>query len=311
MQDPRTLKRASAISYGVVVHGGVGSPLRWNDGCKKACTAAFERLKIGSSALDAVVEAARMLEDDGRFNAGSGSTLRLDGKTIEMDAGLMDSQGHLGIVISVRNVRNPILLARALMQTPHVALSGEGARLFARKQGLKRFGRPSRHSRERYRRLLLTIKRGELGEHDPRWEDCDIRSLWNFEVPYAEIFGTDTIGAVALDRDGNFAVANSTGGASPMLLGRVGDSPMIGCGFHAGPAAAVACTGIGEEIIKKMLARNVYDSVVDKEDVREAGRKSLSDIPGKIPVGLIAITRIGHAITSNRQMAHYALIQER
>ena len=299
------------ISYGVVVHGGVGSPLRWNDGCKKACTAAFELLKRGSSALDAVVEAARMLEDDGRFNAGSGSTLRLDGKTIEMDAGLMDSQGHLGMVISVRNVRNPILLARALMQTPHVALAGEGANLFARRQHLKLFNRPSRHSRERHRILLRMIKKGGLGKHDPRWEDCDIRSLWNFEVPYDVILGTDTIGAVALDRDGNFAVANSTGGASPMLLGRVGDSPMIGCGFYAGPAAAVACTGIGEEIIKKMLARNIYDSVVDKEDVREASRKSLTDIPGKIPVGLIAITKTGCAITSNRQMAHYALIQER
>ena len=178
---------------------GLGLPYASVTGARKPAHAAFELLKRGSSALDAVVEAARMLEDDGRFNAGSGSTLRLDGKTIEMDAGLMDSQGHLGIVISVRNVRNPILLAHALMQTPHVALAGEGADLFARRQGLKRFNRPSRHSRERYRRLLRTIKKGRLGEHDPRWEDCDIRSLWNFEVPYDVILGTDTIGAVALD----------------------------------------------------------------------------------------------------------------
>ena len=309
--DPGTLERASAISYGVVVHGGVGSPARFSDGCKKACASAFELLKRGSSALDAVVEAARMLEDDGRFNAGSGSTLRLDGKTIEMDAGLMDSQGHLGIVISVRNVRNPILLAHALMQTPHVALAGEGANLFARKQHLKRFNRPSRHSRERYKRLLRMIKRGELGEHDPRWEDCDIRSLWNFEVPYDVILGTDTIGAVALDRGGNLAVANSTGGASPMLLGRVGDSPMIGCGFYAGPAAAVACTGIGEEIIKKMLARAVHDLIADNEEVREACRKGTRPFPGKTPVGVIAISTRGCAVVSNRQMAHYALIQER
>ena len=299
------------IQYGVVVHGGVGSPTRFSDGCKKACTSAFELLKRGSSALDAVVEAARMLEDDGRFNAGSGSTLRLDGKTIEMDAGLMDSQGHLGIVISVRNVRNPILLAHALMQTPHVALAGEGADLFAIRQGLQPFNSPSRHSRERHRILLGMIKKGGLEKHDPRWEDCDLRSLWNFEVPYDDVLGTDTIGAVALDRDGNFAVANSTGGASPMLLGRVGDSPMIGCGFYAGPAAAVACTGIGEEIIKKMLARAVYDLITDNEEVRGACRKAIRPFPGKTLVGIIAISTGGCAVVSNRQMAHAVLIKER
>src|SRR5512142_256440 len=98
------------LSYGIVVHGGAGSPLALSDGCRKACAAGFALLKKGSGALQAVIEAARILEDDGRFNAGSGSTLRLDGKTVEMDAGLMDSLGHLGIAISVRTVRNPVLL---------------------------------------------------------------------------------------------------------------------------------------------------------------------------------------------------------
>jgi L-asparaginase/beta-aspartyl-peptidase (threonine type) len=305
-----SLKRFGAISYGIVVHGGVGSPLRLSDGCKKACSSAFKLLKRGSDALEAVVEAARLLEDDGRFNAGSGSTLRLDGATVEMDAGLMDSSERLGIVISVRNVRNPILLARAMMETPHVALAGHGAELFARRRGLKPFGKPSKHSRERYRRLLRTIRQGDLGKHDPRWQDCDIRSLWNFEAPYRDIIGTDTIGAVALDKGGNLAVANSTGGASPMLLGRVGDSPLIGCGFYAGSSAAVACTGIGEEIIKRMLAKTVYDFIVHGEPAREACRNGIRPFPGNTPVGIIAISKTGCAIVSNRQMAHHALIEE-
>jgi L-asparaginase / beta-aspartyl-peptidase len=297
------------IRYGIVVHGGVGSPLRLSDGCKKACSSAFNLLKEGSGALEAVVQAARLLEDDGRFNAGSGSTLRLDGTTVEMDAGLMDSKGRLGIAISVRNVRNPILLARAIMETPHVALAAHGAELFARKRGLKPFGKPSRQSLERYKRLLHTIRQGDLGEHDPRWKECDIQSLWNFEVPFSDVIGTDTIGAVALDRGGNLAVANSTGGASPMLLGRVGDSPMIGCGFYAGSSAAVACTGTGEEIIKRMLARTVYDLIARGELAKEACRNGIRPFLSDSPVGVIAISRAGCAIVSNRQMAHYALFR--
>ena len=299
------------IHYGIVVHGGVGSPLRFSDGCKRACSSAFELLKKGSGALQAVAEAVRLLEDDGRFNAGSGSTLRLDGKTVEMDAGLMDSGEHLGIVISVRNVQNPILLAKAIMETPHVALAGQGAELFARRRGLKPLDKPSKHSRERYASLLRTIRKGGPGKHDPRWKDCDIESLWNFEGPYSAIMGTDTVGAVALDKSGNLAVANSTGGASPMLLGRVGDSPMIGCGFYAGSFAAVACTGIGEEIIKKMLARTVYDFIAHGEQVKKACRSGIRPFPGTTPAGIIAISRTGCAIVSNRPMAHHALIAER
>src|SRR3989304_7781727 len=100
------------IHYGVLAHGGAGSSSQFSDGCKAACESAFSLLETGMSALDAVVEAARILEDDGRFNAGSGSVLRLDGRTIEMDAGVMDSKNNMGMVISVRGERNPGLVAR-------------------------------------------------------------------------------------------------------------------------------------------------------------------------------------------------------
>lgn len=95
-----------------------------------------------------------------------------------------------------------------------------------------------------------------------------------------------------------------------MLLGRVGDSPMIGCGFYAGPCAAIACTGTGEEIIKKMLARTVYDLIVRGQQVRQACRGGIRPFPGDSPVGVIAISANGCAVASNRQMAHYALTEE-
>src|SRR5512135_1657580 len=131
------------IKYGIVVHGGAGTPEDYADGCRKACDQGFEMLGAGRSSLDAVIEAVRMLEDDGRFNAGSGAALRIDGKTTEMDAALMDSAGSVGIVMNVRHIRNPILLARAVLDTPHLAMAGRGAEMLAREAGLKRSYRVS------------------------------------------------------------------------------------------------------------------------------------------------------------------------
>ena len=131
-----------SISYGVVVHGGVGSSTRLRGPCEAACTRAFAMLEKGAAALDAVIEAVRLLEDDGRFNAGSGSTLRLDGKTVEMDASVMDSEGRLGVVIALRDAKNPVLVARAVTGTPHVALAGQGADLFARRMRPRRTWAP-------------------------------------------------------------------------------------------------------------------------------------------------------------------------
>jgi L-asparaginase/beta-aspartyl-peptidase (threonine type) len=299
------------IHYGIIAHGGAGSPSHFSDGCKAACKSAFDFLETGKSALDAVVEAARMLEDDGRFNAGSGSALRLDGKAIEMDASVMDSEGNLGIVIAIRNVKNPILIAKAVMNTPHVALAGEGATVFARKKGFEPFKKSSQRALERYNMVKQCIKKDKLGKESPLWKGHDIEALWNFpDVSYKEVF-CDTIGAVAIDKKGILAVANSTGGFSPMMLGRVGDSPMIGCGFYAGPACALATTGIGEMIIKKMFAKTVYDMVSHGEDIRNACEKGVAMFPREISMGIIAISKTGYAIVANTEMAHYAMVKEK
>jgi L-asparaginase/beta-aspartyl-peptidase (threonine type) len=299
------------ILYGIVAHGGAGSPSEFSDGCEKACKTAFQLLEKGGTSLDAVTEAARILEDDGRFNAGSGSVLRLDGKTIEMDASVMDSEGKIGIVIAIRNVKNPILVARAVMNTPHVALSGIGATAFARKKGFEPFYNVSKYAIERYNRLKQSINEGKLNEESPHWKGHDLKSLWNFEdISYEETF-CNTIGVVAIDKRRVFAVANSTGGFSPMLLGRVGDSAMIGCGFYAGPSGAIAATGAGEEIIKKMFAKTVYDNISKGIDVRKACKKGIEMFPPEIKAGIIAISKTDFSVEANTEMAHYVLIKER
>lgn len=250
------------------------------------------------------------MEDDGKFNAGSGSILRLDGKTIEMDASVMDSTGRLGMVIGVRDVKNPVLLARAVTETPHVAFSGEGAMRFARQHGFGPFHHVSPKAQARYDKLHRLVKDGKVRTQDKRWKDVDVRTLWNFDVPYENVFAPDTVGAVVMDREGRLAVAASTGGASPMLLGRVGDTALIGCGFYADGVAAVAATGIGEEIIRKMLAKSVHDAIQAGKDVKAACEEGVAHFPYAFPTGIIAISASGYAIVANRQMAACSLVKE-
>jgi L-asparaginase/beta-aspartyl-peptidase (threonine type) len=298
------------ISCGIVVHGGAGSSESLAGACAAICRKAFVMLRKGSPALEAAVEAVRVLEDDGRFNAGSGSTLRLDGKTVEMDAGVMDCRGRIGAVMALRNARNPVLVARALMETPHVALAGEGATLFARRMGLDPSPPISADVYKRFVKTRQLVKENKLQQRDVRWKSSDIRRLWNFEVPYDDTFPSDTVGAVALDRSGDTAVASSTGGASPMMLGRVGDTAMIGSGFYAGPKGAVAATGIGEEIIRRMLAKTVYDLIGAGKEITAACEQGVTLFSSKIAVGLVAISAEGYAIKANRQMAAYGLVEK-
>jgi L-asparaginase/beta-aspartyl-peptidase (threonine type) len=290
------------ISFGVIVHGGVGSPGEVSDGCSAACETAFRMIEAGQSALDAVTEATRLMEDDGRFNAGRGSALRLDGKTVEMDAAVMDSMGNIGSVINVRNVRNPVLVARAVVDTPHVALAGRGAEEFALRLGFQPFFEISERSRKKYEKNRKLMDEGKIGQVNPLWKGID--------ASFLKKFSSDTVGSAALDRNGIFAVAASTGGASPMMVGRVGDTPMPGCGFYAGPAGAVAATGVGEEIIKQMLAKNVYDLMGREMALQETAEKCVRLFPAEIKVGIISITRKGYGISANDSMAHYAMVRE-
>jgi L-asparaginase / beta-aspartyl-peptidase len=311
MQGPdREPDSSSPISYGIVVHGGVGSSIRLKSACKAVCKAGFTILERGGHAVDAVVEAVRLLEDDGRFNAGRGSVLRLDGRTMEMDASVMDSEGRLGAVMVLKVARNPILVARAVAETPHVALAGLGADQFARQMAFPESGPPSGKALRRHRAMLRLIKDGKLREKDARWKTSDLRRLWNFPTPIDDVLSTDTVGAVAIDGQGRFAVANSTGGASPMMLGRVGDTAVIGAGFFAGKKAAIAATGIGEDIMRRVLAKSVYDLVHTGQEIEYACERGIAFFPRTIPVGLIAISSRGYAVVANRPMAAFAMVEE-
>jgi L-asparaginase/beta-aspartyl-peptidase (threonine type) len=308
-RDRRDCGRGT-ISYAILVHGGVGSSSRLTGACEAVCTHAFAVLEKGGGALDAAIEAVRLLEDDGRFNAGSGSTLRLDGRTVEMDASVMDSAGRLGAVMALRNARNPVLVARAVSETPHVALAGLGADLFARLMGFEPARPLSERVWKRHQAMLRFIKEGKLQKKDVRWKATDVRRLWNFAVPYEEVFSADTVGAVAIDAHGMVAVANSTGGASPMMLGRVGDTAIVGAGFYAGEKAAVAATGIGEEILRRMLAKTIYDLIQGGQEISSACEQGIAMFSHAVPVGIIAISRAGYAIAANRRMAACALVKE-
>ncbi|MFL6672828.1 MAG: isoaspartyl peptidase/L-asparaginase [Massilia sp.] len=294
----------------VVVHGGVGGSTDYQDGCERAARRALERLRQGGDALDAAVSAVVVLEEDGRFNAGSGAALGLDGETIEMDASIMDTRGRLGAIAAVRNVKNPVLLARAIADTPHVLLAGEGAERLARALELPLHPGAGARQREEHRKILQ-----QLAGSVPAMPGVDNRlfeRFWNYKTPLQLPPGAacDTVGAVVRDAEGHFAVAGSTGGSAPSLLGRVGDTPIIGSGFYAGPEGAVAATGIGEHIMRHMLARTVYQWIADGVPLQQALQRGVDLIDKDVDVGLIAVSRREAGSCSNKDMPQARMSNE-
>jgi L-asparaginase/beta-aspartyl-peptidase (threonine type) len=268
----------------------------------RAARRAMDQLVQGGEALDAAVAAVVLLEDDGRFNAGSGSVLCLDGATVEMDASIMDTRGRLGAVACVQDVKNPVLLARAVADTPHWLLAGEGAQRMARGIGLAAGPGISERQRANHRKLMAALA-GSV----PAMPGIDKRlfdRFWNYKTPLQLPEGSacDTVGAVVRDAEGHFAVAGSTGGSAPSLLGRVGDTPIVGSGFYAGPEGAVAATGIGEHIVRHLLARTVYQWIADRVPLAQALRRGVGLFAPEVSIGLIAVSRTEAGAFSNRDM---------
>lgn len=288
----------------VLAHGGAGSPSGNRDGPERAARRGLDVLLAGGSALDAVLAATVDLEDDPRFNAGTGSNLRLDGHTIEMDAGVMTSDGRSGAVACVPAVKNPILVAAAVRErTNHVLLCGEGALSFARRLGFGWHDPLTERAREKLAKARRAL--GGTGGDDPemeKWRKLDLAAIWNFDRDVAQAL-TDTVGAVARDASGRFAATASTGGTVLMLRGRVGDSPIVGAGFYAGPAGAVACTGIGEEIVRRFAAKIVYDLLADGVSAADAARRGVASFPANVDAGILVVGAEDHAVVSNRDMA--------
>lgn len=238
----------------LILHGGAGSPTpdlasAREQGLRRAFAAAWTTLCQNGSAVDAVVRATVELENDPVFNAGIGSCLNQEGN-VEVDASLMDGTTlRVGAVGAVRNLRNPILLARAVMEAGHhVFLVGDGAERFARMRGFPVATREE----------LVTARQWQ------RWQA-------------AQILGEPgTVGAVALDEAGHLSAATSTGGIFNKLPGRVGDSAVIGAGTYADDTlGAGSATGDGEAIIRTTLTRTAIELLRDGRDPTQAARFAL------------------------------------
>ena len=272
----------------IIVHGGVGQPVKHSDGTAKAARAAMEILTGGGSAMDAVIKAIVMLEDDPRFNAGTGSRIRIDG-SIEMDAIVADSRGHLGAVAAIKRVKNPVLVAKKVCDCPHKLLVGEGATAFARRYGFADYDPSTPENVERLKGYKRKIDSGEL----PLW-----MGDWR---PYQDLI-KDTVGAIAVDRRGVFAAASSSGGTALMMQGRVGDCAINGAGQYVAKNCAIAVTGVGEAIIEKVLAYQIYAKMANLSP-KEAADWGVALFPKDVPLGVITLSADGWGLSANMPMA--------
>ncbi|MDW3681852.1 isoaspartyl peptidase/L-asparaginase [Cupriavidus sp. CV2] len=285
----------------IAIHGGAGTITRaaMNAAKEAEYTAALSAvleagqrvLADGGSALDAVTEAVRLLEDCPLFNAGRGSVLTHAG-TYELDAAIMDGATlGAGAVACVKRLRNPVLAARAVMEkSQHVLFAGEGAEAFAEAQGLD----------------LVTPDYYFTQARTDQWEraraassmtllDHDAATLAAEPIDPDTKFGT--VGAVAVDAQGRLAAATSTGGVTNKQVGRVGDTPIVGAGCFADDVAAVSATGTGEMFIRTVAAYDVaaqmrYAGVPLEEAARRVVMEKLPAIEGR--GGLIAVDREGN-----------------
>jgi beta-aspartyl-peptidase (threonine type) len=232
----------------LIVHGGAWTiPPEAAEACKSGCRRALEEgwkiLQHGGSAADAVESAIVILEDDPVFDSGTGAHLNRDGQ-VELDAIVMDGATlQAGAVAVLRRIKNPIRLARRLMESgEHMMLAGEGAESFAVEQGI----------------ALCDPNELIVPRERAAWEHCHTGP--HSEVHHVHQGGT--VGAVAIDARGHLVAGTSTGGTCCKRAGRVGDSPLIGCGTYADQeAGGVSCTGWGESIMKVVLAKTAVDQL--------------------------------------------------
>lgn len=294
-QTPEDQLKMQTKKIGLVIHGGAGTIERskmtperkreYRAGLERALTAGYEILKRGGSSLDAAEAAVRVLEDDPHFNAGKGAVFTSAGVN-ELDASIMDGKTlKAGAVASLKHVKNPISLARLVMdKSPHVMLDCAGAEAFARENGIELVDEKYFFTQERWdalQKIKEAEKHGGVGGK-------------KFIISEEDRHGT--VGAVALDQEGNLAAATSTGGMTNKRPGRIGDTPVIGAGTYANnQTCAVSCTGDGEYFIRAVVAHEVSALMeYGGMKLQEAAQTAL-DAAKKIggSGGLIAIDKNG------------------
>lgn len=289
----------------LVAHGGAGAwlPRREDDaiaGMRAAVEAGRRVLLAGGSALDAVCATVVSLEDNPNFNAGTGSVLNFDG-FVEMDASVMVSEHKgFGAVTGLQRVKNPVLVARKVMEeTDHAMLTGDGALRFARAMG---FGDHDpvtewRHADWQEKRQLLEANLAE-GKR--------MRVL-DFLRSYPDYAG-GTVGAAAVDAKGVLAAATSTGGVTMKLVGRVGDSPIPGAGNYATELMAASATGTGEFVLRSLSTRQMHEAMSHGATLDEATAQALQQLKRDFDadIGIVAVDREGTPVARHlsRDMPH-------
>lgn len=301
-----TLAAAAAKKYLLVIHGGAGTILKtqltpekekaYRAALQRALDAGNDVLKKGGRAIDAVQAAVQVMEDDPHFNAGKGSVFTNEGKN-EMDAAIMDGKTlKAGSVAGVTVVRNPITAARAVMdKSEHVMLAGKGAEQFAAQNGCTIVDPSYFFTEERWQGLLRARK---LDSAKARLDHDSAHAL--LKQPGNRDYKYGTVGAVALDMDGNLAAATSTGGMTNKRFGRVGDAPLIGAGTYANNnTCAISCTGWGEFYIRLVMAK----SISDRMELAHQGLKEAADemIMKQLPAlggdgGMIGVDKDGNFV---------------
>lgn len=313
----RHLKHQVAI----IVHGGAWDTPRelepgsgWEipealrqdalDGCSRAAEAGWDFLSAGGTALQAVEAAVRILEDDPTFDAGVGSVLNAAGE-IELDAIIMDGATlELGAAVAVRGIRHPITLARLVMErSPHAVLTAGGAELFARAQGMDSCSTAE-----------LIVQR-----EFKRWQDFASRQSAVGDLshhPWTADRSCDTVGAVALDHQGHLAVATSTGGTFYKHPGRVGDSPLVGCGAYADDRkGAASATGDGEDLMRIVISKTACDFLNEGMTAQQAADAAVALLAERTKGhgGLVVLGRKGDVGLAHNSayLAHAYVVEGR
>lgn len=290
----------------IVVHGGAGTINKatmtaeqeraYKEGIEAAVRKGHDILKKGGSAMDAVTEAVKVLEDNPLFNAGKGAVFTNAG-TNELDASVMDGKTLMaGAVAGIRTVKNPVTAARAVMEnSEHVLLSGKGADEFAAKNGCEIVDTTYFYTEPRYQGL----KRVQEAEKKKTSYNVSMRDSLLLAVSDNTVANSKfgTVGAVALDRHGNLAAATSTGGMTNKRYGRIGDTPIIGAGTYANnTTCAVSCTGWGEYFIRVSVAKTVSDQIkYAGTEINKAAQNALDEVKTLGgDGGLIAVDKNGN-----------------
>jgi beta-aspartyl-peptidase (threonine type) len=285
-------------TVGLIAHGGAGNWRPGSDddaveGLRVAVEKGRALLLAGGTALDAVCATVVVLEDNPVYNAGTGAVLNFDG-FCELDACVMESRGaRVGAVAALQRVKNPILVARKVMdETDHVMLAGDGAQRFARAMGFA-----DHDPVTPARRADWQDKRGRL----PEVLGPQALKMRHFLQGHPEYAG-GTVGAVAVDAHGVLAAATSTGGVTLKLVGRVGDSPLVGAGNYACAHVAASATGTGEFVMRALAARAIAERV-ERGAALEAAMREVLDQLGRdfdADVGIIAVDRDGTPVAQHR-----------